>query len=532
MKPVGILIALLALCTQAADAATEAKPDIVVVLCDDMGYSSLGCFGGEIQTPNIDQLADTGMRFSQFYNCAKCSSTRISLMSGQYEGRAGGRALKHSVSIGEALRPLGYHSIAVGKWHLDEKKDPTQYGFDRHFGHLNGLCNYFTGNEHYWKDGQPFKAFPKDFYATDAFTDFSIEAIRESIAEAPERPFFLYLAYNAPHGPLHCKQEDFEKYAETYTVGWDAIRAERYRRQTEMGLIDSNWKLSPRPDFIPPWDHLPAEEKVVQAKVMAAYAGVVDSVDQNVGRLVEYLKASGRWENTLFIFLSDNGASPFMNPRFKNREPWDPASAINPGVAWANADNTPFGWFKQNQHEGGISTPAIIHWPATIKEQGTINDEPLHVMDVLPTLLEISGGRYPESFPEREIRAPSGKSFLSLLEGEEMTIHDELFFQYYGNRALRVGDWKLASARNGPWELYNLADDRTETENLATQFPERLNHMKARWYEMAETVTSVDPKFSGPVSDSIIEWGRDQRDPTKKDPRQRSPGTFYKAGKK
>ncbi|VGO13521.1 Arylsulfatase [Pontiella desulfatans] len=527
-KQIGFLMALLAFAAHSA----ERKPDIVVVLCDDMGYSSVGCFGGEIQTPNIDRLADTGMRFSQFYNCAKCTSTRISIMSGQYEGRAGGRALKHSVSMGEALRPLGYRTIAVGKWHLDEKKDPTQYGFDRHFGHLNGLCNYFTGNEHYWKNGKPFKKFPKDFYATDAFTDFSIESIKESIAEAPERPFFLYLAYNAPHGPLHCKQQDFEKYAETYKVGWDKIRAARYQRQTEMGLIDPKWNLSLRPDFIPTWDQLPEPEKAVQAKIMAAYAGIVDNVDQNVGRLVEYLKEAGRWENTLFIFLSDNGASPFMNPKFKNREPWDPASTINVGVGWANADNTPFGWFKQNQHEGGISTPAIVHWPATIKEQGTINDEPLHVMDVLPTLLDVSGGRYPKSFPDREIRAPSGKSFLALLQGENKKIHDELFFQYSINRALRVGDWKIASARNGPWELYNLADDRTETQNLATGFPERIKAMQARWHEMAKSVTKVNDKYSKPVGDSIIEWGKDQKNVKKKDPRQGTPGNFHEMGKK
>jgi len=528
MKQIGILLVLLAITAHSA----ERKPDIVVVLCDDMGYSSLGCFGGEIKTPNVDKLAASGMRFSQFYNCAKCTSTRISIMSGQYEGRAGGRALKTSVSMGEALKPLGYRTIAVGKWHLDEKKDPTKYGFDRHFGHLNGLCNYFTGNEHYWKNGKPYKEFPKDFYATDAFTDFSIETIKESIADDPNRPFFLYLAYNAPHGPLHCKKQDFEKYKDIYKVGWDAIRADRYKRQIEMGLIDKKWKLAPRPEFIPAWNKLPEKEKAVQAKIMAAYAGIVDNVDQNVGRLVQYLKKAGRWENTLFIFLSDNGASPFITPKFRNREPWDPASAINPGVGWANADNTPFDWFKQNQHEGGISTPAVVHWPATIKTKGTINHTPLHVMDVLPTLLDISDGTYPKTFPGREVRSPSGKSFLSLLKGEKKTIHDELFFQYFINRALRVGDWKVASVRNGPWELYNLADDRTETENLATKFPERVKAMQARWHEMAKSVTKVNGKYSKPVGDSIIEWGKDQRNVKKIDPRQGIPGNFHKMGQK
>lgn len=502
------------------------QPDIVVVLCDDMGYSSLGCYGGEIETPNLDALADSGLRFSQFYNCAKCTSTRISIMSGQYEGRAGGRPLKTSVSMGEALRPLGYRTIAVGKWHLDEEKDPTQYGFDRHFGHLNGACNYFLGNEHYYKNGKPYGNFPADFYATDAFTDFSIECIKESIAEDPERPVFLYLAYNAPHGPLHCKQGDFEKYKDTYRVGWDAIRAARHQRQQKMGLVDPKWKLSPRPDFIPAWDELVEEEKAAQAKIMAAYAGIVDNVDQNVGRLVQFMKDAGRWDNTLFIFLSDNGASPYINPQFKNREPWDVESRINPGVGWANADNTPFTRFKQNQHEGGISTPAVVHWPAVIKTGGAINNEMVHVMDVLPTFLDIVGGTYPETFPGRKVRPPSGRSFLPLLKGEQVKIHDELFFQYSINRALRSGDWKLVSARQGPWELYNMKDDRTETQNLAAQYPERVEAMKVRWHDMTKTETKVSGKYLKPLAEQPDSWLEESR----RNKRVRVPGDLYKMG--
>ncbi len=503
--------------------AAELKPDIVVVLCDDMGYSSVGCFGGEIETPNIDKLAETGMRFSQFYNCAKCTSTRISLMSGQYEGRAGGRSLKTSLSMGEALRRLGYRTIAVGKWHLDEKKDPTQYGFDRHFGHLNGSSSFFEGNEHYMKNGKPYTEFPADFYATDAFTDFSIECIKESIAEDPERPVFLYLAYNAPHSPLHCKKKDYDKYKDTYKVGWDAIRAARVQRQLDMGLIDPKWNLSPRPDFIPAWDELVDEEKALHAKMMAAYAGMVDNVDQNVGRLVQLMKDAGRWDNTLFIFLSDNGASPFLNPSFKDVEPWDPAGGLSVGVGWANADNTPFTRFKQNQHEGGISTPAIVHWPAVIQTGGGINNEMVHVMDVLPTFLDIAGGTYPETFPGREVRPPSGRSFLPLLKGEQKKIHDELFFQYTINRALRSGDWKLVSARQGPWELYNMKDDRTETTNLAAQYPERVEALKARWHEMAETETKVGGKYLKPLNEQPAPWAEDNK-------RERIPGDMHTMG--
>jgi arylsulfatase len=506
--------------------AAPELPDILVVLCDDMGYSSIGSYGGEIETPHLDRLAETGIRFSQFYNCAKCVSSRISLMSGQYEGRAGGRSFKTSVTTGEALRPLGYRTIAVGKWHLDEKKGPTQYGFDRHFGHLNGASNYFIGNEHYMKNGQPYTEFPEDFYATDAFTDFSIDTIKESIEEDPDRPVFLYLAYNAPHGPLHCKQTDFNKYQDTYKVGWDAIRTARYQRQLELRLVDPQWKLSPRPDFIPAWDELVEEEKAAQAKIMAAYAGIVDNVDQNLGRLVQFMQEAGRWDNTLFIFLSDNGASPYMNPQFMNREPWDVESRINPGLGWANADNTPFAYFKQNQHEGGISAPAIVHWPAVIQTGGHIDDTVLHVMDVLPTFLDIAGGTYPETFPGRDVRPPSGRSFLPLLKGESQEIHDDLFFQYSINRALRAGDWKLVSARQGPWELYNLKEDRTETMNLASQYPERVEAMKVRWHEMAKTETKVSGKYLKPLAEQPDSWVEESQ----RNKRVRVPGELYKMG--
>jgi len=510
----------------------QGRPNIVVILVDDMGYSSLGSFGGEIETPNLDSLAASGMRFSQFYNCAKCTSSRISIMSGQYEGRAGGKAFKNSVTMGEALQPAGYRTIAVGKWHLDTNKNPVQYGFDRHFGNLGGFSSYFRGGEAYYKNGKPFKDFPKEFYTTDAFTDFSIESIQELIDEGSEQPFLLYLAFNAPHSPLQSKKEDYEKYLATYQAGWDEIRQARYKRQLEMGLIDKKWQLSPRPKFIPAWEDLSDEEKIIQTKKMAAYAGLVDNVDQNVGKLVEFLKKSDRWENTLFLFLSDNGASPFTNPKTKNKAAWDPENKLSVGVSWAHADNTPFRWFKQNQHEGGISTPAIVHYPKIMgREKGTIDHTPLHVMDVLPTFLDLVGVAYPDSYPEREIKQPSGRSFLSLLAGKKKTLHEELFFQYMDNRALRSGDWKLTSARQGKWELYNLKTDRTETQDLARQHPEKVEAMKARWYELAKTETKVKPDYMQPAKGDPRPWGLSGEGKT--DRRQSVAGEIMKeSGKK
>jgi len=504
--------------TFSQDNSAARKPNIIIILVDDMGYSSLGSFGGEIDTPNLDNIAQAGTRFRQFYNCAKCVSTRISIMSGQYEGRAGGRKFRNSVTMGEAMQTAGYRTIAVGKWHLDEEKDPTHYGFDRHFGHLNGAANFFLGNEHFYKNGKPFKNFPKDFYATDAFTDFAIETINEDT----EKPFLLYLAYNAPHSPLHCKKPDFEKYIDVYTKGWDEIRKERYRKQIKMGIIDPQWTLSKRPDFIPSWNSLCAEEKKTQAYLMAAYAGMVDNIDQNVGRLINHLKKSGRWKNTLFLFLSDNGASPYTNPSFKNKVADDPENRMNVGVAWANADNTPFSRFKQNQHEGGISTGAILHYPElTNKSKGKILNEPLHVMDVLPTLLDLVGSSYPTTFPGREIVAPSGRSFIPILQGKTLP-QRELFFQYMDNRALRNGDWKLVSARSGAWELYNIKEDRTETKNLAAKFPEKVEAMKKRWYEMTKSVSKVSGKYMKPVKSEPTQWGKTKR--------ELIPGEIHKMG--
>lgn len=259
---------------------------------------------------------------------------------------------------------------------------------------------------------------------------------------------------------------------------------------------------------------------------MAAYAGIVDNVDQNVGRLVEFMQDAGRWDNTLFIFLSDNGASPYINPRFSNRDPWDVESRINPGLGWANADNTPFAYFKQNQHEGGISTPAIVHGASFIEVGGRIDNTVLHVMDVLPTLLDVANVSYPESFPGRKVRPPSGRSFLPLLKGEQVKIHDELFFQYSINRALRAGDWKLVSARQGPWELYNLKEDRSETTNLASQYPERVEAMKVRWHEMAKTETKVSGKYLKPLAEQPDSW----QEESQRNPRVRIPGDIYEMG--
>ena len=436
--------------------------------------------------------------------------------------------------MGEALQSAGYRTIAVGKWHLDTKKNPVQYGFDRHFGNLGGFPGYFRGGEEYYKNGKPFKDFPKDFYTTDTFTDFSIESIQELIDEGSEQSFLLYLAFNAPHSPLQSKKKDYEKYLATYQLGWDKIRQARYDRQLEMGLIDKTWQLPPRPAFIPAWEDLSEEERIIETQRMAAYAGLVDNVDQNVGRLVEFLKKSDRWENTLFLFLSDNGASPFTNPKTQNKAAWDPESKLSVGVAWAYADNTPFRWFKQNQHEGGISTPAIIHYPKLMgREKGAIDHTPLHVMDVLPTFLDLVGIAYPETYPDREVRQPSGRSFLSLLNGKKPSMTNCFSNTWTTGRcALEIGNsLPPGKARQGKWELYNLKTDRTETQDLAQQHPEKVEAMKARWYQMAKTETKVKPVWMQPAKGDPRPWGFSTEG--KPDRRQSVAGeTMKESGKK
>ncbi|MCH8044044.1 MAG: arylsulfatase [Planctomycetes bacterium] len=467
------------------------RPNIVLVMVDDMGYSDLGCYGGEIKTPNIDRLASRGIRFTQFYNCAKCETTRATLLSGQYHPAVGIRNLRNCVTIAEAMRAGGYTTLMTGKWHL--KSTPIQRGFDRYFGHLSGACNFFTGDDTFRLDDKPFEVPKTGFYTTDANTDYAIRFLR---AADKNKPFFLYVAYNAPHYPLQAPKEEVDKYRGKYKIGWDELRRRRLARMKSLGIVASNQKLGPRPADVPAWDTLGKAERDEHDLLMATYAGMIDRVDQNIGRLIAQLEKMEAWENTLLLFLSDNGACPFQRTAQKTRDeklmPWDPASYWTYDRGWAHACNTPFRQYKQNQHEGGISTPLIAHWPQGIKKRGTITHQPGHLVDIMATCLDVGGVDYPKTQAGKPIGPLHGHSLAPIFAGKKRKPHEAIFFTFYGkNNALRMGDWKLVNIDRKNWELYNIARDRAELNDLAAKEPERLAAMKKHFERMAKEMGGV-----------------------------------------
>lgn len=483
--------------------AVDARPNIVLVMVDDMGFADLGCYGGEIETPNLDRLAEGGVRFQAFYNTAKCAQTRATLLSGRYYPEvAFAGPHRNSVTLAEVLREAGYATLMSGKWHL--RGEPTDQGFQRYFGHLAGAVNFFTGaatdgTNTFRLDGKPWSVPPRDFYTTDAFTDFALRFLAEEAAPSQGKPFLLYLAFNAPHYPLHAKQADVEKYLGRYASGWDELRVQRHRRQIELGVIPVDTPLSRRPPEIRPWSELSDTERREHELTMAAYAGMIDSVDQNLGRIIAHLESSGQFDNTLFLFLSDNGGCPFQRTTAETRDqwlmPWDPASYWTYDEGWAHVSNTPFRWYKQNQHEGGISTPFIAHWPAGLGGRpGRVVRGPGHLIDVAATIYQAAGARYPDTFDGREIAPLRGLSLLPILRGETDGIPREIWQEYRNNRALRQGDWKLvAERRANHWELYNLATDRSETRNLAAEMPALRDAMIARFESLDAEIRSQAP---------------------------------------
>lgn len=494
-------IVVTALASQLADSRTVAaapgeRPNIVLVMVDDMGYSDLGCYGGEIQTPNLDRLAAGGLRFTEFYNCAKCETTRATLLSGRYHTEVGIGKLQNCVTLGEAMRAGGYTTLMTGKWHMSST--PIQRGFDRYFGHLSGATNFFLGDETFRLNDQPFQVPAQGFYTTDANTDYAIQFLEET---QRDKPFMLYVAYNAPHYPLQAPREEVEKYRGKYLGGWDLLRASRYARMKQFGLLRHDFEPAPRPADVPAWSTLGDAEKSRQDLLMATYAGMIDRVDQNIGRLVDALKTQGRWNNTLLLFLSDNGACPFQRtkqPTLKNNlMPWDPASYWTYDKGWAHACNTPFREYKQNQHEGGISTPLIAHWPAGIKQQGTLTHQPGHLVDIMATCLDLACQTYPETHQNEPVGPPRGHSLAPIFAGQRRTQPDIAFTFYGKNNALRVGKWKLVNINSGDWELYDLETDRAELHNLADKNPAQLAVMQARWAE-AEKEFGMK-KIEGPL---------------------------------
>ena len=435
-------------------------------------------------------LAANGLRFSQFYNTAKCHSSRVSLLTGQYCVAAGDVSLSHAVTSAEVLRDAGYFTAMTGKWHL--KREPTDFGFERYFGHLSGACNFFKGDNSFRLNGEqwnvPAVLNDKTFYTTVADVDFAIDFLSE--ARKTEKPFYLYVAFNAPHAPLHALPEDYAKYKGRYTEGWDEIRDARIKKQIQLGLLPDTLTPSPRPPHVRAWKDVVPWQRDYETNRMVTLAAMIDRVDQEIGRLVNNLKDHDELDNTLILFVSDNGACPYDRRKpLLDVEPTNGDVALADSTPWAWARNAPFRFYKQNQFEGGISSPGIVHWPSGLKtEPGAIVNTPAHLIDVLPTLADLAGASIPEEYPQRELRPVSGVSLRPVFEGKKLNRPEPIHLQFSSDYGLRDGDWKVVSFKGQEWELYNVANDRTENNNLAASEPERLAAMVEKWKNMSRDV--------------------------------------------
>ena len=498
-----------------AGEASRDRPNIILIMADDLGFSDIGCYGSEIHTPNLDRLAAGGIRFTQFYNAARCCPTRASLLTGLYPHQVGmGGMVSHGgdrrppgpyqgylndkcVTIAKVLKNAGYHTLMSGKWHVGESRPhwPTDRGFEKYFGLISGAANYFDitkGKEKGIKrqmaiDDKPYMP-PKDnFYMTDAITEHAVNFIDQYGRE--DKPFFLYVAYTAPHWPLHAWPEDIAKYKGKYLEGWDTLRKQRYARQVKMGIIEKKWPLTPRDEGAIPWDGV--EDKELMDLKMAVYAAQIDRMDQGIGKILSKLEATGKKENTLILFLSDNGGCAETGPlgfdrRNNGLPPGGVDSYMSYGLSWANASNTPFRLFKKWVHEGGISTPLIACWPDVIKKKGGITHQLGHVIDIMATCVDIAGAKYPELFNGKKVIPLEGKSLLPVFQGKKRNTHDYLFWEHQKHEAIRHSKWKLVARKPGHWELYDLEQDRSEMNNLSDKYPEIAHQLKSKYQEWAK----------------------------------------------
>ena len=518
------------------------KPNILLILNDDMGYSDLGCFGGEVQSVHLDRLAANGIRFTQFYSTPRCSPTRASLLTGLHPHQTGigiltydmgpegypGDLNKNCVTIAEVLKEAGYRTYLSGKWHvsksLTEPTDswPLQRGFDEFYGTIIGAGSFYypstltRGNENIEHEAVE----DEDFYYTDAISDQAVRYIKEHHQKYPDRPFFLYTAYTAPHWPLHAREEDIAKYKGRFDKGWDKLREERMQRMIEMGILDPSWKLSDRDPTQPAWED--AEHKEWLLRCMEVYAAQIDRMDQGIGRIIRALEETGQLDDTLIIFLSDNGACaedipPNVDPDdlvnnlmiakpaprkgepmiFGNRPDVMPGAENtyqSYGRAWANLSNTPFRYYKHWTHEGGIATPFIVHWPNGIKDEhkGSLNRTLGYLPDVMATIVDITGAEYPAEYKGNNILPLEGVSLLPAIRGETME-RGPLFFEHEGNGMVRHGKWKLVKEYPGDWELYDMEADRTEQHDLSKQYPELVKSMSEQ-YEAWASRCGVIPR--------------------------------------
>ncbi len=475
-------------------AQRDERPNIVLILCDDMGFSDIGCYGGEIETPRLDRLASQGLRFLNFYNNAKCTQTRAALLTGLYHMQTNNLRQDNYVTLAEVLRAAGYTTLMAGKWHVGnwkrETATPTERGFERYFGFLAGAIDFWTGLDHgsgrnYMRLGTEEYRAPDGFYATDAFTDYAIRFVNE--ATHKDKPFFLYLAYNAPHFPLQAPAETIERYRGRYAMGWDDLRRRRYRRMIEMGIVDKNWGLCPRDPIAPAWDSLTEEQQAEEQLLMAVYAAMITRMDGQIGRLVDHLEQRGELDDTLILFLSDNGGCPFDQGKTPHLPPGPPESSRSYDTEWAQASNTPFRLYKQWSHEGGISTPMIVHWPGVVKP-GCMAKAPAHLIDIMPTLVELAGATYPKAYDGRDVLPMEGRSLMPILRGQDDWQRGPMYWEYRGSRAVRDGRWKLVAERGKDWELYDIVSDRSELQNLIGQHPEQAKRLAGLYEAWAKRV--------------------------------------------
>lgn len=503
------------LCLSAASCLNAAdKPNILYILADDLGFSDLGCFGGEIETPVLDSLAEGGVRLTQFYNTGRCCPSRAAILTGQYPHRVGlghmttndlgrpgyrGVVSSEAQTIAQVLKPAGYRSFIAGKWHLGTP-DPTGNGFEEFYGTLVSAKRFFDSDHLVrFPEGRQARQYPEgEFYATDAVTDHALDFLKLA-RETPDQPWFLYLAYHAPHFPLHAPKQDIDKYADRYHGGWDQLRNERLKRMKEMGIVAADTRLTPRSTWQnygetktgtnPAWDNLPEDRRLDLARRMAIFAAMVDRMDAQLGRVIDDLKAAGEFGNTLIVFTSDNGAcfewDPFgFDIKSSNEnilhigdmldEMGTPGTFHSVGSGWANASNTPWRMYKHFVHEGGIASPGIVHWPDGLKvKAGAIIHDPSHIIDLLPTAIAVSGADYTGTL------SLPGVDLINQLNngGAERT----LFFEHQGHRAVRQGNWKLVAFDDKPWELYDFSVDRTELNDLSKTHPEKVKIMEAAW---------------------------------------------------
>lgn len=534
-------LAALAGLTLTAQAQKDTRPNVIVILADDLGYSDLGCYGGEIQTPNLDKLAQEGLRFTGFYNTSRSCPTRASLLTGLYQHQAGigrmtfddhkpgyrGTLSENAVTIAEVMKDAGYNTGMIGKWHVaetplkpdqrkwlahqvyheefaDKKNYPTHRGFEDFYGIIYGVIDYFdpfslvNGEE-------PVKTVPKDYYITNALSDSAVSYVNRYAKS--DKPFFMYLSYTAPHWPLHALPEDIAKYEDTYKVGWEAIRKQRYERMKELKIFGDKDDFLTERQFNDKWEDNPTQEW--DARAMAVHAAMVDRMDQGIGQVIEALRKNGQLDNTLILFMSDNGCSsencqnyspgendrpdmtrtgePIVYPKNKEVLPGPQNTYASIGAKWANVLNTPFRFWKAKSFDGGICTPMIAHWPKGIsKNIGGITEERGHVMDIMATCIDLGNAKYPKTYNGNEIIPLEGKSLTPILTKGKRKGHDYLGFEHFNEKALITKDgWKIVQpgGKNQAWQLYNLKEDRTEMHDVASKYPKRVAKMVKKYDE-------------------------------------------------